>query len=136
MGYVPKFNISDNTTVLLTDLFHYKDCLDYAKRHNLHVLFTETTSTNSVEIISYFSDHGFSHEFIKEKVYSPEGLYLHDKILCRFFIRDIVDITNTLGKTCLSCSNAFSEECNTGDRLFCVCHDCYVDEWGNCSKWN
>lgn len=82
--YKPQFFKNDSTTILLSNLFTYKQCILYAKEHNLDVLFTETTACNSVEIIVSFIDHGFSHEFIKEKVFSADGLYLGNRIYCKF----------------------------------------------------
>lgn len=82
--YIPKFDKEDKELLILDDLFTSDECLDYADKHNMDVLFTETTSTSSVRIIMDFQKRGFKHELYEEKVFAPGGLELDPKVVCRF----------------------------------------------------
>jgi hypothetical protein len=83
-NFVPIFDKNDKSTIILSDLFAHKQCIEYAKIHNFKVIFTETTACNSVEIIVDFIENDFHHKFIKKPVYSNNGIYLFDKIQCEF----------------------------------------------------
>lgn len=81
--YCPQFEPGNNNTLLLDHSF-YKECLEYAETHNLNVLYTNTTSTGSVEAIMAFKKKGYSYELYEVPQYAPDGLRLIDKIYCRF----------------------------------------------------
>ena len=82
-NYYPKFEDGSSNTLLLDHSF-YKECLEYAEAHNLNVLYTNTTSTGSVETIMAFKKKGYSCELYEVPQYAPDGLRLNDKIFCRF----------------------------------------------------
>ena len=83
MSYIPKFENGSNDTLLLDTPF-YSECLKYADVHNLNVLYTETASTSSIEVIVEFKKCGYSHELYEVPAFAPDGLELNPRIYCRF----------------------------------------------------
>jgi len=83
MTYYPKFEEGNNNTLLLDHSF-YGDCLEYAVNHNLNVLYTDTTCTESVKIIYEFMKQGYDHELYVVPQRAPDGLRLENKIYCIF----------------------------------------------------
>lgn len=83
MNYIAKFEEGRNDTLLLDTPF-YGECLKYADAHNLNVLYTETTSTSSIEAIMEFKKLGYSHELYEVPTFAPGGLELKPRIYCRF----------------------------------------------------
>lgn len=82
--YIPKFNKNDRELLILDNMFVADDCAEYASRHNLNVLFTETTSASSVEVMMKFQKKGYSIEMYEKDVYAPDGLKLNPKIYVLF----------------------------------------------------
>ena len=83
MGLVIKFEENNNDTLILDNSF-YKEFLEYADSHNLNVLYTNTTSTISVEAMMEFQKRGYSHELYEIKQFAPDGIELSPKVYCRF----------------------------------------------------
>jgi len=82
--YVPKFDKEDKGLIILYNLFDAEACVEYAKKHNMKVLMSNTTSTSSVEVIMLFQKNGFSIKLYEEDVYAPDGIKLSPKVLCLF----------------------------------------------------
>ena len=59
-------------------------CVEYAKKHNMKVLMSNTTITSSVEVIMLFQKNGFRIKLYEEDVYAPDGIKLSPKVLCLF----------------------------------------------------
>ena len=75
-----KFTDTNADTLLLDNLFAVDEYLEYALKHNMDVLFTETTSTASIEDIYKFVKHGYNPTFEEAKQVAPDGLVLSPKI--------------------------------------------------------
>lgn len=75
-----KFTDENKDTLLLDNLFAVDEYLEYADKHNMDVLFTETTSTSSVECIYKFIRRGYKPIFKEIKQVAPDGLVLNPKI--------------------------------------------------------
>ena len=80
MNHPIKFTDNNADTLLLDTLFAVDEYLEYADKHNMNVLFTETTSTSSVEYIYKFLCHGYTPIFKEFKQIAPDGLVLSPKI--------------------------------------------------------
>ena len=80
MKYPIKFTDNKADTLLLDSLFAVDEYLEYADKHNMDVLFTETTSSSSVEYIYKFLCRGFKPMFKEVKQIAPDGLVLNPKI--------------------------------------------------------
>ena len=80
MKYPIKFTDTNADTLLLDNLFAIDEYLEYALKHNMDVLFTETTSTASIEDIYKFVKHGYKPMFEEVKQVAPDGLVLSPKI--------------------------------------------------------
>lgn len=78
-----QFYDNDKTTIILDNLFNYKNILQYAKEHYLNVVFTETKASNAVEIIYDFCQNGFELSFLMIDNYMM-GLKLEPHIYCKF----------------------------------------------------
>lgn len=81
MRYIPTI---ENDLLILDKTILWKNCLDYAIAHKLNVLYTDTTSTSSVEVIMAFKKAGYQHELYEMPVSAPGGIELDPKIFCRF----------------------------------------------------
>ena len=75
--YMPKFDKEDRDLLILDNLFAVDDCVEYASRHNLNVLFTETTSTSSVEAMMAFKKNGYEIEMYEKENRAPDGIKLN-----------------------------------------------------------
>lgn len=82
-NYPIKFNDKDKTELLLDNNFAYKEYLDYALKHNVDVIYTQTESTDSVRIIYEFIKNGFCVT-LDEVPCIYEGIQLDPKIQARF----------------------------------------------------
>lgn len=82
--YVPKFHENNRDLLILDNLFAAEDCVDYASKHNMSVLLTETTSTSSVEVMAKFKNKGYNIELMEKKVHAPDGIELNPKIYVLF----------------------------------------------------
>jgi hypothetical protein len=82
--YKPKFEKKDSGQIILDNLFDAKDCLEYADRHNMNVMFTETSSSSTIEILMLFQKRGFRHTLFEKSQKAPDGTLLSPKILCLF----------------------------------------------------
>lgn len=80
MKYPIKFTDTNADTLLLDNLFAVDEYLEHALKHNMDVLFTETTSTASIEDIYKFVKHGYKPTFEEAKQVAPDGLVLSPKI--------------------------------------------------------
>lgn len=80
MKHPIKFTDENKDTLLLDNLFAVDEYLEYADKHNMDVLLTETTSTSSVEFIYKFLVRGYNSMFKEVKQVAPDGLVLSPKI--------------------------------------------------------
>ena len=80
MKHPIKFTDNNADTLLLDNIFAVDEYLEYALKHNMDVLLTETTSTSSVEYIYKFLCHGYKPMFKESKQIAPDGLVLSPKI--------------------------------------------------------
>lgn len=80
MKHPIKFTDENKDTLLLDNLFAVDEYLEYADKHNMDVLLTETTSTSSVEFIYKFLARGYNSMFKEVKQVAPDGLVLSPKI--------------------------------------------------------
>lgn len=84
MKYFPLFADENPDTLLLDKTMQWKDCVEYAMKHNMNVLYTDTTSTSSVEVIMGFQKSGFVYELYEVPQIAPGGIELNPKVYCRF----------------------------------------------------
>lgn len=84
MKYFPLFTDGDTDMLLLDKTMQWIDCMDYAMKHNMNVLYTDTTSTSSVEVIMGFQKNGFVYELYEVPQFAPGGIELNPKVYCRF----------------------------------------------------
>lgn len=84
--YELKFDKNNRELLILDNLFTAQDCLTYASRHNLNVLFTATTSASSVEVMMQFKKKGYDMDMYEKKMYAPDGLEVNPQI-CVLFTR-------------------------------------------------
>lgn len=82
--YIPKFDKDDQELLILDTIFNVEGCLEYAIKHNMNVLFTDTTSTSSVKVMMEFQKRGFIHKLYEKPSYAPDGIELESKIMCLF----------------------------------------------------
>lgn len=82
--YMPKFYENDRDLLILDNIFTVEDCADYASKHNLNVLFTETTSAASVETMMQFKKQGYKIELLEKEMCAPDGIKLSPKIYILF----------------------------------------------------
>lgn len=80
MKYPIKFTDDNKDTLLLDNIFAVDEYLEYADKHIMDVLFTETTSTSSIEEIYKFIEYGYTPMFKKVKQVAPDGIVLSPKI--------------------------------------------------------
>lgn len=80
MKYPIKFTDNNADTLLLDNLFAVDEYLEYADKHNMNVLLTETTSTSSVEYIYKFLCRDYNSMFKEVKQVAPDGTVLSPKI--------------------------------------------------------
>ena len=80
MKYPIKFTDNSANTLLLDNIFAVDEYLEYALKHNVDVMFTETTFTSAVESIYKFCVHGYKPMFKEVKQVAPDGLVLSPKI--------------------------------------------------------
>ena len=80
MKYPIKFTDNNADTLLLDNLFAVNEYAEYATKHNMDVLFTETTSTCSIECVYEFIVHGYKPMFQEVKQVAPDGTVLNPKI--------------------------------------------------------
>lgn len=82
MKYIPK--VLEDNTIVLDKILGWEECLDYAIANQGNVLYTETTSVSSVEVIMAFQKKGYMHELYEVPVHAPDGMELNPKIYCKF----------------------------------------------------
>ena len=82
--YIPKFDKENRDLLILDNIFATDDCAEYASRHNLNVLFTETTSTSSVETMMAFKKKGYEIEMYEKENRAPDGIKLKPRIYALF----------------------------------------------------
>ena len=80
MKYPIKFTDNSANTLLLDNIFAVDEYLEYAKKHNTDVLFTETTFTSAIESIYKFYKEGYKVSFEEVKQVAPDGSILNPKI--------------------------------------------------------
>ena len=80
MKHPIKFTNTNAETLLLDNIFAVDEYLEYATKHRMDVLFTETTSTSSVDDIYKFIKNGYTPLFREEKQVAPDGTVLSPKI--------------------------------------------------------
>lgn len=90
MKHPIKFTDENKDTLLLDNLFAVDEYLEYADKHNMDVLLTETTSTSSVEYIYKFLVRGYRPMFKEFKQVAPDGLVLSPKIHV-LLLREIIE---------------------------------------------
>ncbi len=84
MNYIPKFDKDDKEMLVLDTVFALDSCLSYATKHNLNVLFTDTTSSSSMEVLYAFQEKGFTFNLYKERQFSPDGIEITPRLMCKF----------------------------------------------------
>ena len=80
MKHQIKFTDHTKETLLLDNIFAVDEYLEYATKHRMDVLFTETTSTSSVDDIYKFIKNGYTPLFREAKQVAPDGTVLSPKI--------------------------------------------------------
>ena len=75
-----KFTDEYKDTLLLDSLFAVDEYLEYALKHNMNVMFTETCSSSSVEYLYKFIREGYKAQFEEVRQVAPDGLILSPKI--------------------------------------------------------
>ncbi|MBO5711411.1 MAG: hypothetical protein J6R47_01100 [Acholeplasmatales bacterium] len=80
MKYTIKFTDNSADTLLLDNIFAVDEYLEYAKKHNMDVIFTETTFTSAIESIYKFYIEGYNISFVEVEQIAPDGLVLKPKI--------------------------------------------------------
>lgn len=96
-AYRPIMDQDDPELIILNNVFDAELCLEYAKKHYMDVLFTETRSDCSAEIIMSFQKKGFLPELREIPVYAPGGLELSPKIVCYLKSPEVRIVENTEG---------------------------------------
>lgn len=84
MKYIPKISEENRDTLLLDSTMMWDGCLDYANKHNMNVLYIDTTSVSSVAVILAFIKAGYQHILFEVPVFASDGTELESKIYCRF----------------------------------------------------
>lgn len=108
--YIPKFNKEDRELLVLNNIFAVDDCVEYASRHNLNVLFTETTSSSSVEAMMAFKKNGYNIEIFEKENYSPDGLKLNPLIYVLFTCKKDALEEKILTDEEIECFNSYIED--------------------------
>lgn len=85
MEYVPR--MSEDNNLILDRTLEYEECLNYAKQNKLNVIYRETTSTLSVEVIMKFQNAGYVSEIYEVPIVAPDGTMLGPKVYCKFLWR-------------------------------------------------
>ncbi len=80
MKYPIKFTDNSADTLLLDNIFAVDEYLEYAMKHNMDVVFTETTFTSAIESIYKFYKEGYNISFVEVEQIAPDGLILNPKI--------------------------------------------------------
>jgi hypothetical protein len=80
MKHPIKFTDNNKDTLLLDNIFAVDEYLEYALKHNMDVMFTETTFTSAVESIYKFVECGYKPMFKEVKQVAPDGIVLSPKI--------------------------------------------------------
>ena len=80
MKYPIKFTDNSADTLLLDNIFAVDEYLEYATKHNMGIVFTETTFTSAIESIYKFYKEGYRVSFAEVKQIAPDGLILNPKI--------------------------------------------------------
>ena len=83
-AYRPKFATPASSTIVLDDIFEAELCVAYAKEHHMAVLFTETKSCSSVEVLMMFQKAGFQINLQEVERFAPDGVELDPAIHCLF----------------------------------------------------
>ena len=92
--YIPKYDKDDRDLLILDNLFAVNDCVEYASRHRMNVLFTETTSTSSVAAMMAFKKKGYDMDMYEKKSYAPDGIELEPKVYVLFTFKENVENVN------------------------------------------
>lgn len=82
--YQPRFSKESIDMLVLNNLFEADECLDYADRHNMNVILTETTSGSSIEIMMAFKRRGYAIDLIEKEVTAPDGTKCSPKVYAVF----------------------------------------------------
>lgn len=82
--YVPRFEKDDNELLIMDNVFEAEDCVAYADRHNLNVLYKNTTSASAVEVMNMFYKKGYTVAFIEKKRTAPDGTKIQPDIYVLF----------------------------------------------------
>ena len=77
------FADKEKTTLLLNNYFATNDYLEYALKHNVDVLYTQTESCSAVEVIYKFIKNGFTANF-EEVTRCIDGIQLNPSIQVKF----------------------------------------------------
>ena len=80
MKHPIKFTDNNKDTLLLDNLFARDEYLEYADKHNMDVLFTETRSTTAIECIYKFLCCGYKPMFKEVRQVAPDGIELDPAI--------------------------------------------------------
>ena len=80
MKYPIKFTDNSADTLLLDNIFAVDEYLEYAKKHNMDIVFIETTFTSAIESIYKFYKEGYNVYFEEVEQIAPDGLILNPKI--------------------------------------------------------
>lgn len=81
---IHNYKIYDENTLLSENPFIDKQDVEYAIYHRFNVRFTETRSSNFIDILTYFIDNGYDFSIIKERDFAPDGLELDPKLIALF----------------------------------------------------
>jgi hypothetical protein len=80
------YKFYDSETLLFDNVFVEKEDIEYAKKHNFNVKFTEVRSTNTINIIDAFLEKGYELTLDKEEVIM-DGMKLNPKITIIFKLK-------------------------------------------------
>ncbi len=80
-----------NSNLMLTRAFEAEECLNYAVKHKMNVMFTDTGSSETAKIALMFKEAGFGIDVQAKAQYSPDGLQLPDKPIFIFLYKEYKD---------------------------------------------
>ena len=78
----------DENTILFDNQYIDEKDVEYAIYHRFNVRFTETRSSNFIDILTYFLDKGYDFSIIKERDFAPDGLELNPKLIALFTYKE------------------------------------------------
>lgn len=94
--YIPKFDKENKELLILDTVFRAEECMEYAIRHNMNVLFTNTTSTSSVKVMMNFQKNGFNYKLYEKPAYAPDGTELEPEVFCLFQKSRVKEVLNEI----------------------------------------